>query len=100
MTKRERKPKLSDILIAKTPIQGVGQLAVYLAKKAKLKNNPATEAVVIWFYENGEPDIVWSELDAPELDTLRRYFDFVVEDVFREQWYDQLSHPDDDDSAV
>jgi hypothetical protein len=56
--------------------------------------------VVIWFYENGEPDIVWSELDAPELDTLRRYFDFVVEDIFREQWYDQLSHPGDDDDVI
>jgi hypothetical protein len=46
--------------------------------------------VVIWFYENGEPDIVWSELDPRELDSLRRYFDMVVEDVFREQWREQF----------
>ena len=37
----ERKPKLSDVLICPTPIQGVPQLAVYLAKKAALKRNPA-----------------------------------------------------------
>jgi hypothetical protein len=90
MTKRERKPKLSDVLICPTPIQGVSQLAVYLAKKAKLKRNPATQAVVIWFYENGEPDIVWSEVDPRELDSLRRYFDMVVDDVFREQWREQF----------
>ena len=90
MTKRERKPKLSDVLIADTPIQGVGQLAIYLAKKANLKRNPAKRAVVIWFYENGDPDIVWSEVDPQELDSLRRYFNMVVEDVFREQWREQF----------
>ncbi len=93
MKKQGRKPKLSDILIAHTPIQGVRQLAVYLAKKADLKRNPAKHAVVIWLHENGDPDIVWSELDAQDLDSLRRYFNFVVADIFREQWREQLSVP-------
>ena len=92
-----RKPKLSDILIAHTPIQGVQQLAVYLAKMADRKRNPAKQAVVIWFYENEEPDIVWSELDAQDLDSLRRYFNFVVDDIFREQWKEQLAVGDEED---
>ena len=92
----QRKPKLSDVLICPTPIQGVPQLAVYLAKKANLKRNPAKQAVVIWVHENGDPDIKWTELDEQDLDTLRRYFDTVVDDIYREQWYDQLSHPEED----
>ena len=55
---------------------------------------------MVWIHENGEPDIVWSELDAQGLDSLRRYFNFVVDDIFREQWQEQLvAQPweDDDD---
>jgi len=95
MPPKKRKPKLSDILIARTEVQGPAQLAVYLSKQVAKKRNPCTQAVVIFQYENGDPDIVWSELDAQDLDTLRRYFNTVVEDIFREQWYDHLSHPED-----
>ena len=101
MTKRNRAPQLSDILICRTPIKGPAQLAVHLAKKAKLKQNPATEAVVIWIDEQGRPDIAWSELTPEELQSIWRYFTIVVDDIFREAFYDQLFHPEEynDDSG-
>lgn len=97
MPPSKRKPKLSDILIARTSVQGPAQLAVYLAKQVAKKRNPCKHAVVIFMYENEDPDIVWSEVDPQDLDTMRRYFNTVVEDVFREQWYPFLSHPEEDD---
>ena len=98
MPPRKRKPKLSDILIARTEVQGPAQLAVYLAKRVARKRNPCKQAVVIFMYENGDPDIVWSELDAEGLATMHRYFGCVLEDIFREQWYGQLSHPEDEEA--
>ena len=98
MPPRKRKPKLSDILIARTEVQGPAQLAVYLAKQVAKKRNPCKQAVVIFMYENGDPDIVWSELDAEGLATMHRYFGCVLEDIFREQWYGQLSHPEDEEA--
>ena len=95
MTRRNQKPQLSDVLICPTPIKGPAQLAVHLAKKAKLKQNPAVEAVVIWLDEQGRPDIAWTELNPEELQSIWRYFSFVVEDIFREAFYDQLLHPED-----
>lgn len=97
MTKRNHRPQLSDVLICPTPIKGPPQLAVHLAKQAKKKQNPATEAVVIWMDEQGRPDIAWSELTPEELQSLWRFFSFIVEDIFREAFYDQLPYPEDYD---
>jgi len=95
MTRRNRKPQLSDVYIAPTPIKGPAQLAVYLAKKVKLKQNPAKEAVVIWLDDQDRPTIAWTELTPEDLNSIWRYFSFVVEDIFREAFYDQLFQPED-----
>ena len=98
MPPRKRKPKLSDILIARTGLQSPNQLAIYLAKEAAKKTNPCVQGVVILMYKDEALDVVWSELGAQDLDSLRRFYNFTVDDIYREQWYDYLSHPEDSEA--
>jgi len=92
--------QLEDVLILPTEINGPAQLAAHLAKLTAQKNNPVIQAVVLWFDSNGAPGIAWSELTPGELLQLGKYFSIAIDDVFREEWYDQLVHPEtmDEDS--
>jgi len=88
---------LEDVYILPTLHKGPAQLAVHLAKLAAQKENPVTEAVLLWIDANGDPGIAWSELTASELLQLEKYLSIVNDDIFREEWSDQLIQPEYED---
>jgi len=81
---------LEDVYILNTRIKGPAQLAVFLAQLAKRKDNPVTEAVVIWIDSENKPGIAFSELTNSDLLQLEKYLHLVNEDIYRETWENEL----------
>ena len=99
MPPRKRKPKLSDVMIARTEEQGPTQVAVWLAKQVALKRNPVKHCVIIVLRENEDPDLNYTELNVEGLETLHSYLGLAIDDIRRELWYDFLAHPPDEDDG-
>jgi hypothetical protein len=90
---------LADVHILPTGFHSPAQLAIHLDQLAKNKTNPVTGALLLTFDSNGKPNIAVANLEAADLFELRKYLDIILDNSYRKEWGQELSHGPEDESG-
>ena len=90
--------RLDEVLTINSRIRGPADLAVKLAKAAKRKRNPITDAVLLTVDSQGSPGAAWTTMSSGELADLERFFRLVLDEHCQAIWAGELEAGEYDES--